>query len=134
MMKKIKNAAVLFILAFSMAGASLGQSARFRVTPDAVTKAEAHVAKLGPAGFSGVVTVAVDGKPVISRGYGMSDDDLKLKNSAKTVFDIGSLTKQFTGAAIVKLEMDGKLSTNDKITKYFNDVPADKRESPSINC
>ncbi|MBK6364737.1 MAG: serine hydrolase [Saprospiraceae bacterium] len=35
------------------------------------------------------------------------------------MFDIGSLTKQFTAAAILKLEMQGKLSTSDTITKYF---------------
>ncbi|MBK8417038.1 MAG: serine hydrolase [Bacteroidetes bacterium] len=42
------------------------------------------------------------------------------------MFDIGSLTKQFTAAAILKLEMQGKLSTSDTITKYFQNVPVDK--------
>ena len=52
----------------------------------------------------------------------------KLKNSPKTVSDIGSITKQFTAAAILKLEMQGKLSTDDKITKYFQNVPPDKSD------
>jgi hypothetical protein len=44
------------------------------------------------------------------------------------VFTIGSITKQFTGAAIVKLEMEGKLSVSDSITKYFKNVPLDKSD------
>lgn len=52
----------------------------------------------------------------------------KIKNSPKTVYDIGSITKQFTAAAILKLEMQGKLSTNDKISKFFDGIPADKQQ------
>jgi len=63
---------------------------------------------------------------VISRGYGYSDRENKIKNSPKTISDIGSITKQFTAAAILKLEMQGKLSTDDKITRYFQNVPPDK--------
>ncbi len=92
----------------------------------AVRKIEAYLEKLDKVGYSGTVLVALDGKPVISRGYGFSDEEQKVRNSAKTVSDIGSITKQFTAAAILTLEMQGKLSTNDKIAKYFQNVPADK--------
>lgn len=93
-----------------------------------IKKVEAYLAELEKMGYSGSVLVAIDGKPAISRGYGFSDREQKIRNSPKTVHDIGSITKQFTAAAIMKLEMRGKLSTNDKITKYFNNVPADKAD------
>ena len=54
------------------------------------------------------------------------------QETAGTVFSIGSITKQFTGAAILKLEMTGKLSVQDPITKYFGAVPATRRGSRSI--
>ena len=47
--------------------------------------------------------------------------------SEKTVFSIGSITKQFTAAAIMKLEAQGKLSVNDALSKYFPDAPGDKK-------
>jgi CubicO group peptidase (beta-lactamase class C family) len=106
----------------------LAQSTSVRVTPKTVQNVEAYLAKLERIGYSGSVLVAVNGKPVVSRGYGFSDRETKLQNSQKTISDIGSITKQFTAAAILKLEMQGKLSTDDKITKYFQNVPADKSE------
>lgn len=85
-----------------------------------------YLDRLEKVGFTGTVIVEMDGKKVISKAYGFRDEKLKLKNTNDTVFDIGSITKQFTAAAIVKLETDGKLSTSDKITKYFANVPEDK--------
>jgi CubicO group peptidase (beta-lactamase class C family) len=64
---------------------------------------------------------------VISKGYGYADPRNEVPFTSETVFDIGSITKQFTAAAIMRLEMDGKLTTDDKITKFFSDVPENKR-------
>lgn len=85
-----------------------------------------YLDRLEKVGFSGTVLVEIDGKKVILKGYGFRDEKLNLKNTRETIFDIGSIAKQFTAAAILKLEMDGKLSTNDKITRYFTGVPEDK--------
>jgi CubicO group peptidase (beta-lactamase class C family) len=98
------------------------------VKPATLKKVEAYLEKLEKIGYTGSALIAVDGLPVISRGYGYSDRERKIKNSPKTVHDTGSITKQFTAAAIMKLEMQGKLSTDDKITKYFPNVPPDKSE------
>ncbi|NUM80078.1 serine hydrolase [bacterium] len=92
-------------------------------TPDRIN---AYLTELEKVGFSGAVLVEIDGKKVISKGYGYSDQAHALKNETSTIFDIGSLTKQFTAAAILKLEMQGKLSTGDRIAKYFDNVPGDK--------
>jgi CubicO group peptidase (beta-lactamase class C family) len=91
-------------------------------------KLNAQMSKHAADGFSGVVLIARNGEVAISKGYGHADLKRKLPFTSETVFDIGSITKQFTAAAIVRLEMDGKLKVEDKITKFFGDVPADKRE------
>ncbi len=83
--------------------------------------------RLTEEGFSGAVLVAQNGK-ISSNGYGYADREKKIKNTPNTVFSTGSVTKPFTGAAILKLEMNGKLSVNDKLSKYFKDVPDDKKE------
>jgi len=78
-------------------------------------------------GFSGVIAISTESGQKIYRAYGYSDKDKGLKNNIETVFDIGSLTKQFTGAAILKLEEEGRLSVNDSLLKFFPSIPNDKR-------
>jgi CubicO group peptidase (beta-lactamase class C family) len=78
-------------------------------------------------GLSGAVLVARDGKVVLAKGYGLADREGKIPCSANTVFDIGSLTKQFTAAGILKLEEEGKISTDDTLARFFPDAPEDKR-------
>jgi CubicO group peptidase (beta-lactamase class C family) len=73
--------------------------------------------------FSGAVLLARDGQPIESRGYGMANIELSVPNSPETVFRLGSVTKQFTGMAIVMLQERGKLSVNDPICKYLSDCP-----------
>lgn len=85
-----------------------------------------YLTELEKVGFSGTVLVEINGKKVISKGYGFSDKEKSIKNDPTTVLCIGSITKQFTATAILKLEMQGKLSTDDNITKYFDNIPADK--------
>jgi len=63
--------------------------------------------------------VAYKGQKIISEGYGLSDRECNVQNTKGTGFDIGSITKQFAAAGILKLEMQGKLSVDDKISKYF---------------
>jgi CubicO group peptidase (beta-lactamase class C family) len=127
-MTRINYITAIFILFLSIAGVSFAQNTSFRATPKTVKNVEGYLEKLEKIGYSGSALVALNGKPVISRGFGYSDIERKLKNSPKTIFDIGSITKQFTAAAILKLEMQGKLSTDDKITKYFQNVPPDKSD------
>lgn len=69
--------------------------------------------------FGGVVLVATDGKVLLNKGYGMADAATKKPNDPSLVYQIGSVTKQFTAAAILKLQEEGKLSVNDTISKYF---------------
>jgi CubicO group peptidase (beta-lactamase class C family) len=69
--------------------------------------------------FNGTVLVAKEGKVVFNKGYGFADAVSKKQNDPNTIFQIGSVTKQFTAAAIMKLQEEKKLSTKDYIGKYF---------------
>ena len=92
----------------------------------AIADTRTYLQRLEKLGFAGVVLVAKGGTPVFAEGFGLADRERGLRWTPATVSDIGSITKQFTGAAILKLEEDKKLSVTDPITRYFENVPADK--------
>lgn len=89
-------------------------------------KIDKYLRQITPFGFSGALLVAKGGKIILNKGYGMAIRSENIPNTSKTVFSTGSITKQFTAAGIMKLEMQGKLSTNDPITKFFEKVPEEK--------
>lgn len=74
-------------------------------------------------GPGGVFMVAHHGKPVYQKAFGKAnlelDDDLSVDN----VFQLGSMTKQFTAVAILMLEQQGKLSVGDPVSKYILNYP-----------
>ena len=65
------------------------------------------------------VALMIDGKVVLAKGYGRSSLDSGATVTPETPFAIGSITKQFTCACILKLAEAGKLSVNDKVAKYY---------------
>jgi CubicO group peptidase (beta-lactamase class C family) len=69
------------------------------------------------------VAVMKDGRIVYEHGYGMADLDHNVPITTATVFNVGSIAKQFTGAAILMLAQDGKLSIDDPIRKYLPELP-----------
>jgi CubicO group peptidase (beta-lactamase class C family) len=77
------------------------------------------------AGESPGLQVAVfkGGAPVLVKGYGSANLELKVPITNDSVFRIGSVTKQFTAAALLKLQEEGKLSTTDKLAKYYPAYP-----------
>ena len=85
-----------------------------------------HLDRLEKLGFSGAVLAAVDGDPLLAQGYGLADREHGTPWWPATISTVGSITKQFTAAAILKLEEEGRLSVSDPIAKYFDGVPPDK--------
>lgn len=75
-------------------------------------------------GFSGSILLARDGKPLVSKGYGMANLELGVPNAPRTIYRLGSITKQFTGMAIAMQQERGKLSASDPICKYLAECPA----------
>jgi len=90
-------------------------------------KLDAHMSRLEAYGFSGSLLVAKGGEVILDKGYGFADAQRKVPFTSDTAFDIGSITKQFTATAILKLEMQGKLGVSDPISKWFEGVPEDKK-------
>jgi CubicO group peptidase (beta-lactamase class C family) len=68
------------------------------------------------------LAVLRDGKPVLSRGYGMANLEYGVPNTSATVFHVASLSKQFTACAIHLLALDGKLSLDDEVRKYVPEL------------
>jgi CubicO group peptidase (beta-lactamase class C family) len=83
--------------------------------------------RLEGLGFSGVVAVEREGEPILVRGYGSADRERGLPVTPETVFCTGSITKQFTAAAVLALAEEGKLSVEDALAEHFESVPEDKR-------
>src|ERR1700744_6016671 len=102
---------------------SVGNFVRAQEAP-ATTELEATLAKRLPADGPGtVVLVAREGKILFCHGYGLADREQKLPVTPETKFRIGSVTKQFTAAAILRLEQENKLSIDDTLSKYFPKYP-----------
>jgi len=69
------------------------------------------------------LAVVKDGKIVLARGYGFANVEHQVPVKPETIFQSGSTGKQFTATAVMMLVEEGKLSLEDKITKYFPDAP-----------
>ncbi|MCU1385372.1 MAG: beta-lactamase [Acidobacteria bacterium] len=70
-----------------------------------------------------VVGVATNGTPVLAKGYGMADLEHDVPLSPDSILEPGSVTKQFTAAAVMVLARDGKLSLDDQVRQYIPELP-----------
>jgi CubicO group peptidase (beta-lactamase class C family) len=69
------------------------------------------------------VAVIRDGKVIFSKGYGMADLEHNIPVTTKTVFNIASVSKQFTAFAIHLLQSEGKISFEDDVRRYITELP-----------
>ena len=76
--------------------------------------------------FNGSILVAKHRNIMVSKAYGMSNEEQQLPNTTQTKFMVGSITKQFTALSIMQLEERGLLNVNDKIDKYIPNFPHGK--------
>jgi CubicO group peptidase (beta-lactamase class C family) len=86
-----------------------------------------EISRVAEHGFSGAILVGTSNRIILAKGYGFADRRARRLFTSRTVYDMGSITKNFTAGAIMKLQMQGKLQVSDRIDKFFSDVPADKR-------
>jgi CubicO group peptidase (beta-lactamase class C family) len=77
----------------------------------------------GNKGPGCAVAIVKNAQVIFTKGYGLASLEYKLPISASSVFDIASLSKQFTGFAISTLIQQGKISLNDDVRKYLPDFP-----------
>ncbi|WP_140964035.1 serine hydrolase domain-containing protein [Flavobacterium jejuense] len=88
---------------------------------------EFYIDECNKNGLSASILVAKDGDILYSGGVGLRNKTEKFPVTEETIFTTGSLTKQFTATAILKLQEENKLSVNDSIYKFFEGVPKDKQ-------
>ena len=69
------------------------------------------------------LAVIKDGRIVLAKGYGLANVEHRVPAKAETIFQSGSMGKQFTATAVMMLMEDGKLAIDDKLNKYFPDAP-----------
>jgi CubicO group peptidase (beta-lactamase class C family) len=137
-MKRLRTLAVTVLLAATVA--ACGDTERRRdVDPGADADADAdriarYLDEHWPEGPGGTVVVAREGedRPVACEGRGLADREARRAASCDTVYDIGSVTKSFTAAAILRLEMAGALDLSDPLADHIGGlidgpVPDDKR-------
>lgn len=86
------------------------------------------VERIPSVGFSGSVLAAREGKVAIACGVGFADLDDEKPNTARTLHEIASASKQFTAAAILALAEKRKLALDDSIAKHLPGVPASCRD------
>lgn len=77
-------------------------------------------------GFCGSVLVAAKGKVLLEKGYGSADEKAGKPIAVDALWDWASVSKQFTAAAVLKLQDQKKLALDDPLSKFFKDVPKDK--------
>ena len=117
---KLSVIGVAAALAIALAGsvALVGQPAT-----DAEAKVDRAFDKWTASTPGCAVGVSVGGKPVLAKAYGMADLEHDVKNTPETIFEAGSVSKQFTAAAVLLLAREGKLSLDDPVRKYLPEVP-----------
>jgi CubicO group peptidase (beta-lactamase class C family) len=76
--------------------------------------------KEGPGGAALIVK---EGKTIYRKAFGMANLEFDIKMTPDNIFQIGSITKQFTAVAILQLVEQGKMNLDDDITKYIEDYP-----------
>ena len=69
------------------------------------------------------VGVSLDGKSVYEKAFGLAELEHAIPNTAQTIFESGSVAKQFTAASIVLLSLEGKLKLDDPVKKYITELP-----------
>jgi D-alanyl-D-alanine carboxypeptidase len=86
---------------------------------------DSYVKGLAPAKhFSGTIVAEKNGQVLIQKSYGAAVEGWQIPNSPETRFEIASVSKQFTAAAILQLADNGKLNVDDPISKYYTEAPA----------
>ena len=84
-------------------------------------------------GFQGVVLVARNGHVLLQKGYGNAVEGWGVPNAPDTKFELASLTKQFTGTAVLLLAQAGKLDVDAPVSRYYPQAPESGSRSQSKN-
>jgi CubicO group peptidase (beta-lactamase class C family) len=111
-----------FLLVVLVAAAASAQN--ITPPPDAAARVKQIFARFDNATGPGcAVGVSINDQPALTAAYGMADLEHDVPNRPDTVFEAGSVSKQFTAMAVLLLMKDGKLSLDDNVRKYIPELP-----------
>src|SRR5688572_11442771 len=114
---------VLLVFGFLSSAASAQVPDKAKVVAGA-DRAFEKVAKAYVAPAPGcAAAVSLNGDVVFEKAFGLADLEHNVPNTTQTIFESGSVAKQFTAAALVLLQQDGKLSLDDPVKKYVPELP-----------
>src|SRR6187399_276469 len=118
-MKKTLLIAAIVVLIQPLVPAQQGAA----VAPAPATAVDEIFSKWTSSTPGCAVGVAIGGKPVLAKAYGMTDLERDVRNTPDTIFEAGSVSKQFTAMAVQLLASEGKLSIDDPVRKYIPELP-----------
>ena len=119
----------LFVAAFVAAGATTNARSQPSATATPIVALSDRVFAYWDSGDRPGCTVGVDrdGQPRFTKAYGLADLEFGVPATAGTIYEAGSVSKQFTAAATVLLALDGKLTLDDDIRRYVPELPVYER-------
>jgi CubicO group peptidase (beta-lactamase class C family) len=117
---------VAAITLFSVAGAGTKTASSPDLTPEQVASIDKYVtAEMGRERIPGTaIGIYRRGQVLLAKGYGLADVELNVQVKPETIFQSGSVGKQFVSAAVMMLVEEGKVGLDDSIVKYFPNAPA----------
>lgn len=98
-------------------------AARVQQAPASETRADSIFSKWTATTPGCAVGASLKGNAMLRRAYGMADLEHEVPNKPDSIFEAGSVSKQFTAAAVLLLARDGKLSLDDPARKYIPELP-----------
>lgn len=120
----LKNAVVvLALVAFSFALVPAQAPEKDKVVAGADRAFEKAVKAFVAPGPGCAAAVSLNGETVFEKAFGLAEMEHNIPNTPQTIFESGSVAKQFTAAALVLLSLDGKLSIDDPVKKYIPEFP-----------
>ncbi len=112
------------VIALACAGTAFAQTSTVHSPAEIRANLDRIFASHNQAGRPGcAVGVSAEGSDPVTAAYGMADLEQGIANTPETVFEAGSVTKQFTAAAVLLLVQQGRISLDDDIRRYFPEMP-----------
>jgi CubicO group peptidase (beta-lactamase class C family) len=112
-----------FVVLIAVATTTLAVHTRALGAQDSVARVDSAFTRFGPKTPGCAVGVSRHGRTVLARAYGMANLEYDVPNTTETVFEAGSVAKQFTAAAVLLLAQQGKLSLDDPVRKHIPELP-----------
>jgi CubicO group peptidase (beta-lactamase class C family) len=121
---RIKIGSSVFLMIALVSSALFAQAPEQAKVVAGADRAVEKIAKLSPVSAPGcAVGISLAGRPVYEKAFGMAEIEHAIPNTPQTIFESGSVAKQFTSAAIILLSLEGKLGLDDPVKKYIPELP-----------